>query len=202
MTEKQIKAGIYARVSTADQSADMQVKELREYCQNRKWKIEAEFIETASGVKADRPERAKLIALYKARKINAIVVWKLDRWGRSLVDVASTLADIKEAEIEFVSLKESIDLKTSTGRTMAQLFAMLAEIERVWIHERTMAGMKRYRELHAGKWGRPAKAIAQTETILALKEKGWSNWKIAKHLSLAPSSITNVLKQSINGDES
>lgn len=192
--KKEIKAGIYARVSTADQNAEMQVKELREYCKNRDWEIIDEFVETASGIKTDRPRRAELLNLFRERKINAIVVWKLDRWGRSLSDVAATLKEIGDAGIEFVSLKEHIDLKTPMGRAMAQLLGILAELEREWIRERTMAGMKRYRELHAGEWGRPAKAIAQTETILALKDKGWSNRKIAKHLSLSPSSITNVLK--------
>jgi len=200
MNKKQIKAGIYARVSTADQNADMQLNELRDYCKAREWKIEAEFIETASGSKDDRPKRAELIRLYKTRKINAIVVWKLDRWGRSLVDVASTLKEISEAGIDFISLKEAIDLKTAMGRAMAQLLGILAELEKEWIKERTTAGMKRYRELNAGKWGRPASVQAKKEQILALKAQGWSNHKIAKHLECSATSIGTVIKSQTQGD--
>lgn len=201
MAQKLIKAGIYARVSTADQNADMQLKELREYCQSRDWAIEAEFIETASGSNADRPKRAELIKLYKTRKINAIVVWKLDRWGRSLVDVATTLKEIGEAGIEFISLREAIDLKTSMGRAMAQLLGILAELEKEWIKERTTAGMKRYRELNAGKWGRPATIQAKREQILALKAQGWSNHKIAKHLECSATSIGTVINAQSKGDQ-
>lgn len=100
---KTMRAGIYARVSTDEQSTEMQLTALRDYCEMRKWKIVAEFDETASGAKDDRPKRRELINLCQEGKIDVILVWKLDRWGRSMTDLVNTLKDIESLNIGFVS---------------------------------------------------------------------------------------------------
>jgi len=130
----------YARVSTVEQSLDMQVRELV------RAGVDAGNIysETVSGAKARRPALAA--ALKQARKGDTFVVWKLDRLGRNLLDLLHRIKDFESRGVEFRSITEGIDTKTSTGRLMINVMGSLAQFERDLTIERTRAGIKAYRE--------------------------------------------------------
>ena len=105
-----MRAGIYARVSTHDQQTlPLQLKAMRQYVKQRKWKLVQQIKEVGSGAK-QRPEREELLQAARRREVDAIVVWKLDRWGRSLPDLIATLAELRDLGIAFVSLTEALDL--------------------------------------------------------------------------------------------
>lgn len=132
-TEKHMKIG-YARVSTLDQNLDLQLDELKSFgCK----KI---FHEKASAKKKDRPQLTKM--LDELREGDTVVVWKLDRLGRSLKDLVELISTFQEKGVDFISMKESIDTTTPTGLLVFHIFASLAEFERAIIRDRTMAGLK------------------------------------------------------------
>lgn len=188
------RVAIYARVSTQDQSTEMQLDSLREYAKQRKWKIVAEFDETASGAKDDRPKRTELINLCRQKKIDVVLVWKLDRWGRSMTDLVLTLKEIAALEIGFVSYTEHLDFTTPMGRLMVGLLSILAEFEREIIKERMWAGRQRYKEKNGNLGGRKATAMAKAPEVLALYEKGWSKYQIAKHIGIGQTSVARIIK--------
>lgn len=147
----------YARVSTADQKLDLQRDELkRAGCR----KI---FTDVAGGAGAGRPGREE--ALVYARKDDTIVVWKLDRFGRSLVDLVQTMQQLRERRVGFKSLHENIDTTTSGGRLVFHVFSALAEFERELIRERTMAGLAAARA-RGRKGGRKPVLNAEQEALL------------------------------------
>src|SRR5437016_2786642 len=117
----QLRVVLYARVSTLDKGQDvnLQLNELREYSQRRGWEIADEYVDNGvSGAKESRPELNRLMADAKKRKFDAIAVWKLDRFGRSLKHLVMTLADLESLGIAFVSLRDGFDLSTASGRLM------------------------------------------------------------------------------------
>lgn len=188
------RAGIYARVSTDEQSTEMQLDDLRRYCQMKRWKIIAEFDETASGAKDDRPKRKELINLCKEGKIDVILVWKLDRWGRSMVDLVNTLRDMRSLGIGFVSFSEHLDFTTSTGQLMADILSAFADFERAVIKERMWAGRQRYKTKHGNLGGRKPTAMAKSKEVIMLSEAGMSKYEIAKRLSIGQTSVARILK--------
>lgn len=116
---KRMKAALYARVSTHDQQIlPLQLKAMRAYTKKRGWKATLEIKEVGSGAKT-RPKREELLKAARRREIDVIVVWRLDRWGRSLADLATTLKELSDLGIDFVSLSEAIDLTTASGRALA-----------------------------------------------------------------------------------
>lgn len=146
----------YARVSTSDQKLDLQRDELkRAGCR----KV---FTDVASGAR-DRPGRAA--ALSYARKGDTVVVWKLDRFGRSLIDLVQTMQQLRDRRVGFRSLHESIDTTTSGGRLIFHVFSALAEFERDLIRERTMAGLAAARA-RGRKGGRKPVLNAEQEVLL------------------------------------
>src|SRR6266404_858768 len=143
-----MKTALYARVSTLDKGQDpqMQLRELREYCQRRGWEIVGEYIDAGiSGSKDSRPELNKLMADAHRRKIDAVLVWKLDRFGRFLKHLVNSLAEFESLGIAFISLKESLDLTTPAGRLMFGIISAMAEFERDLIRERVRAGISNRR---------------------------------------------------------
>jgi DNA invertase Pin-like site-specific DNA recombinase len=139
-----MRVGIYARVSTVGkgQDTDLQLRELREYAKQRGWAIASEYIdEGVSGSKDSRPELNRLMLDAKQRKLDAILVWKLDRFGRSLKHLVNALAELEAVGVAFVSLRDGFDLTTPAGRLMFGVVAAMAEFERDLIRERVKAGM-------------------------------------------------------------
>ena len=137
-----LRAGLYARVSTNDQQTlAMQNRAMREYAARRGWMIALQVREVNSGA-AKREAREKILEAARRREIDLVLVWRLDRWGRSVTDLLATLQELEHLGVGFVSLTEALDLTTPAGRAMAGLLAIFAEFEREILRERTRAGLE------------------------------------------------------------
>src|ERR1022692_2740122 len=149
---KMFRAGLYTRVSTNDQQTiPLQIRALREYAARRGSTIALQVKEVGSGA-SQRQLREKLLDAARRREIDVVLVWRLDRWGRSVADLLATLQELDHLGVGFVSLTEALDLSTPAGRAMAGLLAVFAEGERDILRERVRAGLD-----HAGRpargWG-------------------------------------------------
>jgi DNA invertase Pin-like site-specific DNA recombinase len=180
-----IRMAIYARVSTTNhgQDVNMQLRELREYCERRGWQIAGEYTDVGiSGSKDSRPELNRLMADAKQRRFDAVCVWKLDRFGRSLRHLVNALADLESLGVSFTSIKDNLDLSTPSGRLMFQIIGAMAEFERSLIQERVKAGLRNARA--KGKTlGRPRKVV-DAGRIAALRAEGFSWRAIASELGV------------------
>jgi DNA invertase Pin-like site-specific DNA recombinase len=149
------RAGLYARVSTNDQQTlSMQSRAMREYAARRGWTIAVNVREVGSGA-TKREAREKLLEAARRREIDVVLVWRLDRWGRSVTDLLATLQELEHLGVGFVSLTEALDLTTPAGRAMAGLLAVFAAFEREILGERTRAGLAHARKTGNGWVGRP-----------------------------------------------
>src|SRR6195256_4521845 len=138
---KMFRAGLYARVSTNDQQTlPMQSRAMRDYAARRGWTVAMQIREVGSGA-AQREAREKLLDAARRREIDIVVVWRLDRWGRSVTDLLATLQELEHLGVGFISLTEALDLTTPSGRAMAGLLAVFAEFEREILRERVRAGL-------------------------------------------------------------
>src|SRR2546421_7274246 len=136
---KMFRAGLYARVSTNDQQTlAMQNRAMREHAARRGWTIVLQVREVDSGA-ARREAREKVLEAARRREIDLVLVWRLDRWGRSVTDLLATLQELEHLGVGFVSLTEALDLTTPAGRAMAGLLAIFVEFEREILQERTRA---------------------------------------------------------------
>src|SRR5712692_10002764 len=160
-----MKAAIYARVSTANNAQDptMQTRELEEYCQRRGWEIAGEYVDVGiSGAKDSRPELNRLMADAHRRRFDSVVVWKFDRFARSVSHLLRALETFKALGIDFVSLSEQVDTSTPTGKMVFTVLGAVAELERSLIVERVKAGMRNARA--KGKYiGRPPLTFLASE---------------------------------------
>jgi len=149
-----LRAALYARVSTNDQQTlAMQMRALRQYVARRGWMVALQIRDVGSGA-VERKAREQLMEAARRREIDAVLVWRLDRWGRSVTDLLATLQELSHLGVGFVSLTEALDLTTPAGRAMAGLLAIFAEFEREILRERTRAGLAHARQ--SGKrLGRP-----------------------------------------------
>src|ERR1035438_5420852 len=127
-----MRVALYARVSTLNgQNPEMQLSELREYAARRGWTITEEYVDLGvSGSKESRPALNRLMADAQRRKLDAILVWKIDRFGRSLKHLVNGLADLDALGVAFVSIRDNLDLSTPSGRLMFQIIGAMAEFER------------------------------------------------------------------------
>ena len=150
------RVALYARVSTNNgmQDPEMQLSELREYATRRDLIITAEYVDHASGSKESRASLNRLMQDAHSRRFDIVLIWKIDRWGRSLKHLVTSLADLDAYGIALVSLRDSLDLSTPSGRLMMQLLDAMAEFERALIVERVKAGLKNAR-IKGTKLGRP-----------------------------------------------
>jgi putative DNA-invertase from lambdoid prophage Rac len=188
-----MRVGIYARVSTIDQQTlPMQIQQMKDYVRNRNWTLTTEVQEVGSGAKT-RPKREELLKMAKRREIDAILVWKLDRFGRSLPDLVTTLDELRSLNVVFVSLTESLDFSTPSGRAMAGMLSTFAEFERDMLRERVKAGIENAR-LHGKPHGRPKTAALKINAINDLKSKGLNNSQIAKTLKISRASVIALLR--------
>jgi DNA invertase Pin-like site-specific DNA recombinase len=147
-------AAVYARVSTADQTCENQLLELRRYCEARGWQA-VEYVDTGiSGAKDKRPALDALLNDAKRRRFDVLVCWRLDRLGRNLRHLVTMLEDLNHVGVAFVSLGEGIDCTTPAGKLQLHILAALAEFERARIVERVMAGLQRARA-QGRRLGRP-----------------------------------------------
>ncbi len=190
-----MRVGIYARVSTIDQQTlPMQLEKMTEYVKNRQWEMTTVVQEVGSGAKT-RPKREELLRMARRREIDAILVWKLDRFGRSLADLVSTLSELRDLGVVFVSLTESLDFSTPSGRALAGMLSTFSEFERDMIRERVTAGIANARA--RGKpHGRPRTAALMQAQIHNLRADGLNNSQIARKLKISRGSVIGLLKES------
>ncbi len=185
---------LYARVSTHDQQTlPLQIKAMREYAERRGWQVSTEIREVGSGA-LQRPKREELLAAVRRREVDAIVVWRLDRWGRSLADLVVTLKELVELGIGFVSLTEAFDMTTPSGRALAGMLAVFAEFEREILRERVKAGVAHARA-KGTVLGRPKSAAKKVDEVRRLyrKEK-LSKSEIARRLGIGRTSVRRLLE--------
>ncbi len=178
------RAALYARVSTLNgQDPEMQLRELREYAGRRGWEIAGEYTDTGvSGSKESRPQLNRLMSDAYRRRFDAILVWKIDRFGRSLKHLVNALADLGAYGVAFVSLRDNLDLSTPSGRLMFQIIGAMAEFERALIQERVKAGL-RNAQAKGRRLGRPRR-IVDASRIAALRASGTSWRAISREMGV------------------
>jgi putative DNA-invertase from lambdoid prophage Rac len=193
-----VRAGLYTRVSTDEQrSLPMQRRVLIEYVKRRGWTIAIEIKEVASAASA-RELRQKLIDAARRRDIDVVVVWRLDRWGRSMADLVTTLQELRDLDVGFVSLTEALDLTTPSGRAMAGLLAVFAEFEHELLRERVRAGLAQARQ-NGKRLGRPPSASLNAKRVKHLFRAGVSKAAIARELQIGRTSVRRILVKGSNG---
>jgi DNA invertase Pin-like site-specific DNA recombinase len=180
------RVALYARVSTANghQDPEMQLRELREFVERRGWQITGEYVDRGvSGSKDRRPALDQMMAAAQGRKFDVLLVWKLDRFARSLKHLVNALAEFDALGIAFVSLRDNLDLTTPAGRLMFQIIGAMAEFERALIQERVKAGL-RNAKAKGVRLGRPRVFVSESR-IDALRGAGASWRAIAKELGVS-----------------
>jgi DNA invertase Pin-like site-specific DNA recombinase len=177
-----MRAALYARVSTrAGQNPEMQLAELREYCARRGWEIAGEYVDAGvSGAREHRPELDRLLATCRRRHVDAVVVYRYDRFARSLRQLVNALCEFDSFGVQFVSLHERVDTSTPNGRLVFGIFASIAEFERELIRERVRSGIAAARA-QGKRIGRPRRPVDPVR-VLELRAQGWSWSAIAKEL--------------------
>ncbi|MBV9035191.1 MAG: recombinase family protein [Acidobacteriaceae bacterium] len=192
-SQRTVRVGLYARVSTHDQQTlPLQLKTMRSYAAQRGWTVVMETEEIGSG-SVQRPQRELLRKAALRRELDVILVWRLDRWGRSVADLALTLKELNELGVAFVSLTEALDLTTPSGRAMAGLLSVFAEFEREVLRERVVAGLSQARQKGI-RLGRPRTAACKQEQVRQLFAQGASKAEIARQLSIARTSVRRLLE--------
>ena len=188
-----MRAALYARVSKSDQKTlSAQIGAMRLYAKKRKWRLVSEVKEIGPGAEI-REKRQELIRAALRREIDVIIVWKLDRWGRSIIDLISSLKDLTEVGVGFVSLTEALDLSTPSGRAFAGMLSVFAEFERDLLGERIKAGIAEARQ-NGGPHGRPVTVGNKTSEIKKLFSKGASKSEISRRLGIGRTSVRRLLE--------
>jgi len=184
------RVALYARVSTSNghQDPEMQLAELREYAGRRGWEIVGEYTDQGvSGSKESRPELNRLMIDAHLRRFDAVLVWKIDRFGRSLKHLVNALADLGAYGVAFISLRDNIDLSTPSGRLMFQIIGAMAEFERALIQERVKAGL-RNAQAKGKRLGRPRRVV-DTSKIAALRAAGATWRSVSRELGVGVATL-------------
>jgi DNA invertase Pin-like site-specific DNA recombinase len=186
-----IHAAIYARVSTFDQEPENQLQELRRYAEARGWTA-SEFVNRGvSGAKDRRPALDELLKAVRRRRVNVVIVWSLDRLGRSLRHLIALLDEFQHVGVGFISLREGLDCTTPAGRLQWQIIGAISEFERARIQERVRAGLQRARA-QGVKLGRPRRRI-DPEKLAAVA--GLPEREAARRLGIPRSTLQRFLAQ-------
>ena len=206
-----MKAAMYARVSTTDQKCELQLRELQEYATRQGWTIVETYQDVMSGAKSNRPNLNRLMADAMARRFDCLLVWKLDRFGRSLVDCLNNIQILEDQGIRFIAVTQGLDTdqRNPASRFLLYVLGAAAEFERSLIRERTLAGQQRYRQDFAlGKVGksvssrsgrnlpphRPRK-IFDRDSVATLHAQGLSIRAIAGRLGLGVGTVARTLQE-------
>jgi len=193
-----MRAALYARVSTLHgQDPHVQIRELREYCQRRGWEIAGEYVDTGiSGSKEHRPQLDALLAACRKRRVDAVVVYRYDRFARSLRQLVNALEEFRSLGIEFISLHEGVDTSTPNGRLVFGIFASIAEFERELIRDRVKSGIAAARS-KGKRLGRPRVSV-DAPRIAALRASGHSWPQIARELGVSVGTVYQVARSLSN----
>jgi putative DNA-invertase from lambdoid prophage Rac len=191
-----LRAALYARVSTADQQTlPLQIGDMRKYAEHRGWTVVKEAQDINGGTK-QRPKREELIKLARQRKLDVIIVWRLDRWGRSLSDVVHSLEELRAVKVDFVSVTEGLDFTTPAGRAMVGMLSIFSEFERDVLRDRVCAGLAHAKQ-QGQILGRPASAMAKTDKIRELSAQGLNKIAIADRLKIGRASVYRALEKAL-----
>jgi len=189
-----LKVAIYARVSTQDQKCEVQLRDLREYCKRRGWKKPIEYIDQGfSGAKASRPALDKLMRDASERQFECVLVWKMDRFSRSVLNLTQQLQQLEAYRVRFIATTQSIDTDSAnpTSRLLMHILSAVAEFERELMRERTRAGLARARELGV-QLGR-RKKVFRRDLVPKLRAEGLSVRAIAARLGVSRSTVFDVI---------
>ena len=190
-----MKTALYARVSTTDQNCEVQLRELRDYVARRGWEPATEYVDAGvSGAKATRPALDRLITAAARREFDCVLVWKLDRFGRSVLHLSQQLAALTSYGVRFIAVSQAIDTDASnpSSRLLLTILAGVAEFERELIRERTRAGVSAAKA--RGKvLGRPRKVFRRDE-VARMRAEGQSWRAIAKHLGVPVTTVRDVAR--------
>src|ERR1700756_168887 len=184
------RAVLYSRVSTLHhgQDPEVQSREIREYCQRRGWPLVGEYVDAGiSGAKERRPQLDRLISDAHKRKFEVVVVWKFDRFARSVSHLLRALENFRALGIEFVSLSEQIDTSTPTGKMVFTVLGAVAELERNLIVERVRAGL-RHARAKGKQLGRPRKSV-DAAAVRSLRAAGQSWRTIARKTGVSVGTV-------------
>jgi DNA invertase Pin-like site-specific DNA recombinase len=188
-----MRIAIYARVSTKDQSCDLQLRDLRAYCAAKGVERIHEYVDVGqSGAKDSRPELNKLMDNARKRQFDSIVVWRFDRFARSTKHLLTALEEFRSLGIQFISYQENIDTSSALGHALFTIVSAVAQLERDLIRERVTAGI-RNAKASGKKLGRPKSAVDRDE-ILKLKALGISLRQIATKLGIGYGTVRERLK--------
>src|SRR5579864_7555803 len=193
-----MRAALYARVSTADQHNAIQIRELTEYVERRGWELAGVYQDTMSGAKANRPGLDMLMADARQRRFDAVLVWKLDRFGRSLVHCVSGIQELSSLGIRFIATSQGLDTDESNpaSKLLLHILAAVAQFERELIRERVSAGIRnaKAKGTRSGKAiGRPRRIFNRDE-VLRLRQDGLSLAKIAREMNVGVGTVARVLQ--------
>lgn len=183
------KVAIYCRVSSADQSTEMQKNDIFAFIKARGWEIYKIYEEKITGTTENRPQLNQLMKDAKNRYFDVVLCWKLDRFFRSLKGIVITLQEFSELGIEFVSIRDNLDLTTSSGRLMMHILGAFAEFEASIIRERVRAGISAAKS-RGQKLGRPARI--DSAVVKQLRDEGLSFSAIAKRLGVSKSAVHKI----------
>jgi DNA invertase Pin-like site-specific DNA recombinase len=186
------RVAIYARVSTKDQSCEMQLRDLREYCASRGFTHVREYVDVGeSGARDSRPELNRLMDHARKRQIDAVLVWRFDRFARSTKHLLLALEEFRSKGIQFISYQENMDTGSPLGQALFTIVAAVAQLERDLIRERVNAGIRNARA--AGKQlGRPRR-IVDSDAIARMRSEGSSIRQISRGLGIGYGTVRTRL---------
>jgi len=193
-----MKVAIYARVSTSDQNPESQLQELREFAQRRKFKLHAEYVDKVTGLVERRPAQAEYHRLMRDahhRRFDCVLVWKFDRFARSLRSLLEALKTFDALGINFISVTQQIDTTTPTGRLFFNIVGSFAEFERELIVERTRAGLANAKR--HGRLPGPKRDLIIEARIEQMRNDGLGIRAIARKLHRSAAGVIAILKRSI-----
>ena len=191
-----MKTAIYVRVSTQDQSVEMQLADLKRYSKERGFDLYKEYSdEGISGTKDRRPALDELMEDARKKRFNAVLCWRFDRFARSTKHLITALEEFRHLGIEFVSYQENIDTSSPLGKAIFTIVSAIAELERNIIIERVRAGIRRAKE-NGKRLGRPKRLNLNVEELQKMRDQGLSFKKIGEKVKACPATIYKTLKES------
>ena len=202
-TNKALRAGVYARVSTSGkgQSVDNQLAELREYVSRRGWTVANEYVDVGeSGRKKSRPAFDSMLADAKRRKLDVVCAWSFDRLGRSLYNLVELGRTLDELDVQLLTMRESVDTTTTSGRFFFHLCASFAEFEADLMRDRIDAGLARARAKGI-QLGRPRTVVLPVDRIFALVAEKRSINSICRELGLPATSVRRLVNAHAHGND-
>ena len=190
-----MKVALYTRVSTQDQSVDMQLSDLRKYCEQRGFEVYKEYSdEGVSGTREKRPSLDELMRDARKRKFDAVLCWRFDRFARSTKHLITALDEFRHLGIEFISYQENIDTSSPLGKAVFTIVSAIAELERNITIERVKAGIRRAKE-NGKRLGRPRRLNLNLEELRRMRDKGLSYREIGMRVKACPASVYKTLRK-------